>query len=622
MAKTKKQPSAAELNLEQGIHLVESHLLFSKLGGRIYLSDKNRFAKGGAALVSGEGSIYLNKELLLSPSQWAYSIAHCRLHLAFGHFDANHMPGYEVAQTDGSTYWKPVYRASLWNMACDIFITKFLADMKFGQPLPYVSLDAFPGSITDERKIYTYLLETNQAEFPQNYGTAGSGMCDMLRLENPIRYQEKLGRRNLFAEKFAWALANSASHAVSIASGRSALSRTAMTKSEQAAAWFIGHYPLLGGLAAGFRIIEDADICIREEIQVAAVDVTAGELYINPAATLNFEELKFVMAHEFLHAGLMHHERCQGRNPYFWNIACDYVINGWLHDMGVGQMPQIGVLYDETLAGRSAESIYDQIITDIKTFKKDNTLRGYGKGDIFTKKKTPSVFSNASSAVSLDEFYKSALVQGLEYHQARGRGYVAAGLIEEIRALAMPPIPWDVKLANWFDSYFPAIEKTRSYSRPSRRQASTPDIPRPSYIETAFSESARTFGVIVDTSGSMSTKDIGLALGAIASYSASRSVPFVRVVFCDAAAYDAGYLALEDIAGRVEVRGRGGTRLQPGVDLLEQAKDFPKSGPILLITDGEIEPSLSIHRDHAYLLPRGCHLPFRTKSEVFYFSEN
>lgn len=123
----------------------------------------------------------------------------------------------------------------------------------------------------------------------------------------------------------------------------------------------------------------------------------------------------------------------------------------------------------------------------------------------------------------------------------------------------------------------------------------------------------------MDTSGSMSTKLLGMALGAIASYAVAKEVPFARVIFCDAAAYDAGYLAPEDIAGRVEVKGRGGTVLQPGIDLLESAKDFPKDGPLLIITDGFIEEKLNIHREHAYLIPKGRRLPFKVKGKVFYF---
>lgn len=114
---------------------------------------------------------------------------------------------------------------------------------------------------------------------------------------------------------------------------------------------------------------------------------------------------------------------------------------------------------------------------------------------------------------------------------------------------------------------------------------------------------------------------IGMALGSIASYAAEREVPLVRVIFCDAKAYDAGYMSPADIAGQVEVKGRGGTELQPSVDHLENANDYPKDGPILIITDGEIEDKMKIHRDHAFLIPKGKRLPFVPKGKVFYFEE-
>ncbi len=141
-----------------------------------------------------------------------------------------------------------------------------------------------------------------------------------------------------------------------------------------------------------------------------------------------------------------------------------------------------------------------------------------------------------------------------------------AALIEEIRALAMPPIPWDVSLAKWFDIYFAPLEKHRNYARPSRRQACTPDIPRPRYCSMDILVDSRTFGVVIDTSGSMDARTIGKSLGSIASYSAAHEVPFARVIFCDADSYDAGYISPEDIAGRVSVKGRGGTQLQPGIN--------------------------------------------------------
>ena len=120
----------------------------------------------------------------------------------------------------------------------------------------------------------------------------------------------------------------------------------------------------------------------------------------------------------------------------------------------------------------------------------------------------------------------------------------------------------------------------------------------------------------LDTSGSMDSQLLGQALGAIASYSISHDVSFVRVVFCDAFAYDQGYMVPEALAQRVKVKGRGGTVLQPGIDLLERSQDFPKNGPLLIITDGYCD-NLHIRREHAFLIPLGRQLPFIPKGQVF-----
>ena len=132
----------------------------------------------------------------------------------------------------------------------------------------------------------------------------------------------------------------------------------------------------------------------------------------------------------------------------------------------------------------------------------------------------------------------------------------------------------------------------------------------------ADDEMPRTFAVVLDTSGSMDRDLLGKALGAIASYGVAREVEAVRLVFCDAAAYDEGYVRPEEIAGRVRIKGRGGTVLQPGLDLLDQAGDFPKTGPVLIITDGVCDV-LRVRREHAFLIPAGAGLPFAPRGPVF-----
>jgi predicted metal-dependent peptidase len=261
----------------------------------------------------------------------------------------------------------------------------------------------------------------------------------------------------------------------------------------------------------------------------------------------------------------------------------------------------------------SAEEVYDRITTDLRRYRKLATLRGVGLGDVLGQPLPHA--GEAARGAGLDDIYRRALTTGLAYHDS-ARGTLPAGLVEEIRALDHPPLAWDAQLARWFEEHVPAVEKTRTYARASRRQSGTPDIPRPGWIRPVELDRLPTYGVVLDTSGSMDRELLGKALGAIASYSRARDVPAARVVYCDAAAYDAGYVPVDDIAGRVQVRGRGGTVLQPGVDLLERAKDFPAEGPILLITDGQCDV-VRVRREHAWLIPRGASLPFTARGPVF-----
>ena len=598
----KKQPITVQ-RISEGLQLIKSHPLFGRL---LEHCIPEEYPKGfeGSACISPEGLVTVNTRILHTPEEWAYIVAHLLLHLGLGHTNPE-----KVSRGIDER---------CWNIACDIYVTKFLRDIRFpGEPAAADCLEDVPGNLKSERDLYQWLVE-NENEQPQyaRLGTFGRDRCDIDEFFLVFAANRSSWRwKNIagWEQKFAKALQYSVNAVLKNVDRDVQEERD--TDARRVAKWFLNSYPLLGGLAAWFRIIEDPQLCQQQEISIAAVDVGAGEIYVNPAAGLKPEELKFVLAHEYLHAGLDHAGRRNGRDPELWNAACDYVINAWLHDMQIGIMPEQGLLYDETLKDLSAEEIYDNLVRNIRTARKLATFRGYGKGDILGGG-MPGSFS---TAVSLDDYCKNALMQGLEYQISSGRGFIPAGLVQEIRALAMPPIPWDVELARWFDGWFAPLEKHRTYARPSRRQASMPDIPRPRYILDESLTDGRTFGVVIDTSGSMSARDIGIALGAIASYADARDVPKMRVVFCDADAYDAGYLSPEEAAGLVEVKGRGGTVLQPGINLLESAKDFPEGGPILIITDGEIESDLTVKREHAFLIPKGRRLPFRPKGRVFYY---
>ncbi len=561
----------------------------------------NRCPENGWATVTRNGHIHTHPTRRGTPEEWVYILAHCLLHLGFDHFRP---------QVDDRTF-------QLWNSACDAYIARFLAQLKIGKAPADMESDLSLLPTGAEETIFRQMLSGNFPESWLHCGTTGPQGADMVIEElvthsyrKPPDWPSLLGIGIALAVKEA--VANT-SHVTLDRDGRP----VNMSVAEQARQWFIASFPLLGALAASFKIIEDIKICQSMTISVAAVNAELQEIYINPAAALTPDEMRFVMAHELLHVGLRHDTRIQGRDWFLWNVACDYVINSWLIEMEVGQMPALGALYDEELKGFSAEAIYDRIVNDLRRYRKLWTLRGKGMGDLIPPNRPG--WWRLDDGIRLDDFYRNCLIQGLEYHHEQQRGFLPAGLIEEIWALSQPPIPWDVELARWFDLYFPALEKRRSYARPSRRQSATPDIPRPSWVIPEEAVKDRTFGVILDTSGSMSRTLLAKALGAIASYATARDVPLARVIFCDAAYYDQGYMPPEAIAERVRVRGRGGTILQPALSFLERTPDFPKNGPVLIITDGYCDIiTFTSPRPHAYLLPKGHHLPFSPHGELFY----
>jgi predicted metal-dependent peptidase len=588
---------AATEAYQAGVGLVETHPLLASLAREVSLCrseghrTRNRCPQDGFAVVTSEGHVFVHPTRLAAPEVWLRVLAHCLLHFGFGHV-------------------RPRSRPREWNVACDVWVERFLAELKLGR-----RLDGAPPLPTrterSEEKLYERLCVTGIPAELYGHGTAGPRE-DMvfparsgLSKAQQARWQAGLARGLSCAVDSAVRVAAGADERLGVPAGERSVVRRARD-------WFVSSYPLLGALAASFEIIEDPTLCHREGVSTAAVWPEVREIYVNPAAGLDEFEARFVLAHELLHVGLRHDARREGRDAFLWNVACDYVINGWLIELGVGSPPP-ALLHDPELAGESAESIYDRMVTDLRRHRRLRTFAGTGVCDL--RERSPDWWRRVDG-VDLDAFYRRCLMQGLTYHEQVGRGLLPAGLVEEIRSLDQPPIPWDVALAYWFDDHFPPLERRRSYARPSRRQSATPDIPRPSHVDPEDGVPSRTFGVVLDTSGSMNRALLGNALGAIASYSMARDVSRVRVVFCDAVAHDAGWMAPSDLAGRVRVRGRGGTVLQPGVDLLERAHDFPEDGPLLIITDAMCDV-VSVRRSHAFLTPWGARLPFKPKGPVF-----
>ncbi len=594
--------------------IVETHPLFAHLLrniGRVVFIEENKIINNTWCQIKDDlkknyysmhyqsrAEIIVNFKQRLTPHEWAYLISLALLHLGLNHI-------------------RPEKKDKAWMCACEIYVQAFSKTIKFGkipEQFKQITQDEFP--TRNEEVLHKYILQNNNLEKFSGFGIgnyAESWVLDTDKQKLPAEVEQWR------SANFVKGLKESVKQAVAKVSNQSLTKKKLSKEIQTAHSWIISSFPLLSAMAASFTLFEDEEICNAMHIEVAAIHPELHEIYINPRWNFDLQELIFILTHEMLHVGLRHDIRAQGRDPYFWNVACDYVINAWLIEMNVGTIPTIGMLYDEKLVKKSAEDIYDEIVNNLRwqrKLKKTKTPRTYGKPDIITEKSAG--WWTSGEGMNLDAFYRRCLYEGQRWYEGKDRGFLPAGLIEEIRKLNQPPIKWDVELAHWLDRYIQIPEKKRSYSRMSRRQSTTPDIPRPRWVRPEENSTAQTFAAVLDTSGSMTRQDLGKAIGAISSYAMSREVIAIRLVYCDATPYDAGYVTTESLLHRVEIKGRGGTILQPAINLLEKADDFPPTGPILIITDGYID-HIKIKHKHAYLLPKGCRLPFKTNKPVFYF---
>ena len=588
--------------VQKAWHTVKEHPLFAAFGYHVsLLTQASRYrpypTTDHRILVDCAGCIYARPGGGWAEQDWRYAAALCLLHLGLGH---SAMPG-------------------MWSLprhvAVHLEAHRFLVGMKLlpvpdrfalvfdGVPdKPASELETWLASHADPVQLAQWLPYPDRSFF-------------VPAEEHPASpYPKQLPD---FIDLFGRGVRNALELAIDVAVGRRAslTEKNATTKpvtlGQKARAWLLAHYPLLSGIAAYFTLVESLDECRAEDVRVGMINVITKKVYLNPLAGLNQDECIFVLAHEYLHAGLNHFARQDGRDPEIWNVACDFAINGWLEELAIGQRPDIGGMFDPQFKGWSAERIYDFLVRNIRILRKWETLAGPGKRDFIG---TPESFDTDA-----ERYCREALCQGYFRHQSQRRGLLPAELSESIRALEQPTIPWDVQLGRWFDLHVPFPERRRSYLRPSRRQSASPDTPIPrTVVAQEYKSNAHTFGVILDTSGSMTRNLLAKALGTVAQYALAHEVPAVRVVFCDARPYDAGYVRPDDLLYQpVAVQGRGGTELAPAVAFLESQDDFPGEAPILVITDGETDV-FQVRRTHAFVLPKGKRLPFVPGGEVFY----
>lgn len=341
-----------------------------------------------------------------------------------------------------------------------------------------------------------------------------------------------------------------------------------------------------------------------------------GDLKYNPKFVnkLTEEQVEGVLCHEVLHIGLKHLERLKSRDMKVWNIATDLVVNNLLTNNDM-ELPKQALIPNNNefefyvdrkkkrikdLEKKSAERVYDELDKYASKMRKKfeklmdklekegrfdehfySDMSGEGKQKDSKGSKSMSK-GDLKKAKESSKKWKRLMVEASTY--AKQIGKLPAGLERFIGKLLEEKVNWKALLYKYISSEIPY---DYSYSMPSKRSASVgcymPSIKREN-IEIV---------VAIDTSGSISQKDLTEFISEIVYLSRSFNNLKITIITCDADVQDVYTIDngnINDVMD-IKIHGGGGTSFNPPVRWCIENK--PNTRLLIYFTDGYGDLSIS-----------------------------
>src|SRR5258708_25016160 len=179
---------------ELGAAALRAHPLFAPLLGSVWLYRRegadNLCPQDGWAVVTTNGWLHVHPKRRAEPAEWTYVLAHCLLHLGFGHLDPLHA--------------KRHTREREWNAACCAYVARFLGELKLGQA-PEGLHGAVELPAATEERLYEIFCERGIPETLQGLGAAGPQAGDLAFAEPVAWAWRKIKWGDLFAAGLAQA---------------------------------------------------------------------------------------------------------------------------------------------------------------------------------------------------------------------------------------------------------------------------------------------------------------------------------------------------------------------------------------------------------------------------------
>lgn len=347
-------------------------------------------------------------------------------------------------------------------------------------------------------------------------------------------------------------------------------------------------HPFFARLIMNLDIKEDVDKRLPEEGGMG-INVKNELIYKKEFVDkLSDPELKFVLAHEVMHLCFTHLTRLGNRDPLRFNCAADIVVNDILQsnqftppDCGLIPTSNHEFVADTVtitnINEKSAEQVYDQLpIIKQKPGSdgqgggnKDGS--GYGKG--FDKHFYESLSDKDKKEI--EESWGDQIIDAANY--AKSKGNLPAGMDRYIKEILNPQVNWRQLLYKYITSQIPF---DYTYSRQSKKSRAL-GIYMPSVLKETIEIVAH-----VDTSGSISQKELSEFLSEIVGIANSFQNIKITLIECDAAIQQVIEITPTNTyeVEEMKIKGGGGTSHKPVWEYIEE--NIPNCKLCVSLTDG------------------------------------
>lgn len=358
-------------------------------------------------------------------------------------------------------------------------------------------------------------------------------------------------------------------------------------------------HPFFAHLVMSLKIKEMPE---SSPVQTAGVDAL-GTLYYGEEffMRLKQEEVAGVLCHEVLHVALLHAQRATKHNKTVANVAMDMVVNMMVERSGGNelQLPDGTIKVDvskdssectfqgeekttnvkiERVSEKTWEEVYAEIMEQLSLDDNKPQPQQYGFDD-------HSQFGNDGDTgegvtdeqrVQAQNRAQQAIADAAQY--AKQMGKLPGGMERVIDELLKPKVSWRALLQKYLRPYLNPVDW--SYQRPHRKSQVLGV-----YMPNVLREHCEV-EVLVDTSGSISKKELQEFLSEILGMARAMRHATIHVTFIDSkvqARYTVTNSNERDIRN-MEPAGGGGTSMERGLDYVkEQGSQAPVA---VVLTDG------------------------------------